>query len=64
MYDLRKVLYFLSPVGSPIDVPHLEEPDQATIDKYHQLYMDQLSDLFDSHKTNYGVEADKKLEFV
>jgi len=51
-------------VGAPIDVPQIKAPGVKEVEKYHEIYMDKLSELFDSHKTNHGVAADKYLRFV
>jgi 2-acylglycerol O-acyltransferase 2 len=43
-------------VGSPIELPKLkkEEITSEIIDRYHQLYMDALTNLFDTNKEKYG----------
>ena len=51
-------------VGKPIDVPKVDEPDKETVDKYHKMSTDALSDLFDQHKVRFGVREEKKLNFV
>ncbi|KAK0413315.1 hypothetical protein QR680_006731 [Steinernema hermaphroditum] len=45
-----------SVVGAPIRVEQVEgEPTQKQIDALHEKYCDALRDLFDEHKTKYGV---------
>lgn len=54
----------LSAVGRPIRVEKNEKPSAEDLDALHQLYMDELSQLFEEHKGNYGVDADTHLNFV
>jgi len=42
-------------VGAPIDVEKIAEPSPAQIEALRQRYFMQLSALFDTHKTQYGV---------
>ncbi|XP_023197571.1 2-acylglycerol O-acyltransferase 2 [Xiphophorus maculatus] len=51
-------------VGRPIKVEKKEKPTGEELDALHQLYMDELSSLFDEHKGNYGVDKDVHLNFV
>ncbi|KAM3602192.1 uncharacterized protein V6R79_025962 [Siganus canaliculatus] len=51
-------------VGQPIKVEKKEKPTAEEIDALHQLYMDKLSQLFDEHKADYGVDDDVHLNFV
>ncbi len=51
-------------VGKPIDVAQEENPSQEVIDKYHKLYEDQLTKLFDTYKMNYEVSEDTKLKII
>ena len=41
-----------------------EKPTVEQLDALHQHYMEELSNLFDQHKTAYGVEKDTYLNFV
>lgn len=54
----------LSAVGRPIVVVKKEKPTAEELDALHQLYMDELSNLFEEHKANYGVDEDTHLNFV
>ena len=54
----------LSAVGRPIKVEKNETPTAEELDVLHQLYMDELSNLFEEHKGNYGVDKDTHLTFV
>lgn len=54
----------LSAVGRPIKVEKKEKPTSEELNALHQLYMDELSSLFDEHKGNYGVDKDVHLNFV
>lgn len=51
-------------VGRPIRVEKNPRPTTEELDALHQLYMEELSNLFDEHKTNYGVDKDVYLNFV
>ncbi|KAJ3589158.1 hypothetical protein NHX12_010006 [Muraenolepis orangiensis] len=51
-------------VGRPIRVERNEKPSGEQLDALHQLYMDELNDLFDKHKTDYGLDKDTFLNFV
>lgn len=45
----------------------MEKNEKATAEQLnalHQLYMDELSQLFEEHKGNYGVDKDVHLNFV
>ena len=57
-------MFYPFQVGKPIEVPKVGEPDDETLEKYHNMYMEELSRLFDEHKTKYGVSQDKTLNFV
>jgi len=51
-------------VGQPIRVEKKEKPSVEDLEVLHQLYMDELSKLFEEHKTNYGVDKDTHLTFI
>ncbi|KAG7222810.1 hypothetical protein INR49_016062 [Caranx melampygus] len=51
-------------VGRPIRVERKEKPTAEELDALHQLYMDELSNLFEEHKANYGVDKDTHLIFI
>ncbi|KAI1724074.1 diacylglycerol acyltransferase domain-containing protein [Ditylenchus destructor] len=59
------VLPFRTPihtvVGAPISVKQCSDPSSEQIDAIHAQYCQALSDLFDEHKTRYGICADAKL---
>lgn len=44
----------LTYVGPPIDVPHIKDPSKADIEKWHGVYLDALTTLFDSKKAEAG----------
>ncbi|CAF1137013.1 unnamed protein product [Rotaria sordida] len=52
-------------VGSPIELPKLKKEDITSeiIDKYHQIYMDALTNLFDTYKENHG-NKDATIKYV
>ncbi|EHB08337.1 Acyl-CoA wax alcohol acyltransferase 1 [Heterocephalus glaber] len=51
-------------VGEPLPLPQIEKPSHEMVDKYHALYVDALSKLFDKHKTQYGCSDSQKLLFL
>lgn len=51
-------------VGRPIEVEKVPDPDQSTIDRVHQQYMNALNELFDQHKVQYGVDKNTTLNFM
>ncbi|XP_069069573.1 diacylglycerol O-acyltransferase 2-like [Pleurodeles waltl] len=42
-------------VGKPILVPKTEDPSDQEIEKYHQLYINSLIELFEQYKMDYGL---------
>lgn len=51
-------------IGAPIRVPRVPMPTHEQVDQLHAEYCRRLSELFDAHKTKYGIPAEKHLEFV
>ena len=51
-------------VGSPIRVDRCENPDGSLIDAVHQRYMDELSQLFNKYKQDFGVDSSVTLNFL
>uniref|UniRef100_K7GFN2 Acyltransferase n=1 Tax=Pelodiscus sinensis TaxID=13735 RepID=K7GFN2_PELSI len=68
LYWGRGLLPFPSPitvvVGSPILVPRRPFPTPQEVAHYHQLYLEQLHQLFDHHKASCGVPAGCQLSVV
>ncbi|CAN9501559.1 unnamed protein product [Ophioblennius macclurei] len=62
LLPFRKPIHTI--VGRPIKVERVEKPTAEQLDSLHQLYMEELSNLFDEHKTNYGIDDDTHLNFV
>ena len=50
-------------LGAPLQLPHIAEPTTEQVSKYHQLYIDALTQLFDTHKTRFGYE-NRKLQVL
>ena len=61
---LHLTIFFLFTVGKPIHVMKTTEPDQEMIERYHKLYVEGLSDLFEDNKSKYGVSKDEKLTIM
>jgi len=51
-------------VGRPIRVDRCDDPDQSLVDAVHQQYMDELSDLFNKYKQQFGLDSSRTLNFV
>uniref|UniRef100_A0A915E696 diacylglycerol O-acyltransferase n=1 Tax=Ditylenchus dipsaci TaxID=166011 RepID=A0A915E696_9BILA len=51
-------------VGAPIKVTENANPSEEEVDKVHSEYCKQLANLFNQHKTKYGISEDIELEFV
>src|SRR6056297_570746 len=41
-------------VGNPIDLPRIADPTQEDIDKYHAIYIEKLTALFERNKAAFG----------
>ncbi|KAM7235998.1 hypothetical protein CapIbe_013184, partial [Capra ibex] len=50
-------------VGKPIKVQKTPHPSQEEVDRLHQCYIKELSNLFATHKLKYNVPKDQHLEF-
>ncbi|XP_038617985.1 2-acylglycerol O-acyltransferase 2 [Tachyglossus aculeatus] len=57
----RRPIYTV--VGKPIEVEKKTNPTEEEVDQLHQLYMEELYNLFEAHKTKYNVPDDQHLEF-
>ena len=64
MCDVTICTFDFLAVGQPIRVEKREKPTAEELEVLHQLYMDELSKLFEEHKTNYGVDKDTHLTFI
>jgi len=51
-------------VGKPIELPQEDYPSDEVVKHYHQIYMQELSKLFDEHKTKYGISSEKHIKYV
>lgn len=58
IYITIYICFFL--VGKPIDLPKIENPTQEDIDKYHSLFMENLTQLFEENKFKYLQEPENK----
>lgn len=41
-------------IGKKIELPFIKEPSKEDIDKYHGLYVQELENIFNKHKNNFG----------
>jgi RNase H-fold protein (predicted Holliday junction resolvase) len=51
-------------VGQPFTVTKTLNPTQEEVQKVHQHYTEVLVQLFNSHKTKYGIPQDKQLDLL
>ncbi|KAG8431290.1 hypothetical protein GDO86_019107 [Hymenochirus boettgeri] len=51
-------------VGKPIKVEENLTPSNEEIDRLHTIYIEELCKLFEEHKTQYNVPADRYLTFI
>lgn len=51
-------------VGSPLDVPRISEPTDEEINEVHSNYVKHLTDLFETHKGNYGISESQHLHII
>ncbi|KAJ8921382.1 hypothetical protein NQ315_002998 [Exocentrus adspersus] len=47
-------------MGKPIDVPKIKNPTPEEVDKYHGLFMEKLTELFEEQKYKYLEEPETK----
>lgn len=50
--------------GQPIGLPHIKDPKQEDIDKWHGVYCDQVKRLFDTYKERVPAYKHKNLEIL
>lgn len=48
-------------VGSPLQLPHLPNPTDDDVAKWHQAYVAALTEIFETYKKQFGY-ADRQLE--
>ncbi|GMS90496.1 hypothetical protein PENTCL1PPCAC_12671 [Pristionchus entomophagus] len=48
-------------LGAPIPVEKTESPTNEQVDALHALYIQKLTELFEEHKTKFGVDEDNHL---
>jgi 2-acylglycerol O-acyltransferase 2 len=51
-------------VGRPIEIPKIEKPTKEDIDKYHEIYLNELTQLFNEHKDKYLKNKNTVLEII
>ncbi|CAD5227391.1 unnamed protein product [Bursaphelenchus xylophilus] len=49
--------------GQPIPITKTDNPTQEQVNQLHSLYKSKLIELFETHKTKYGVPSNAQLEF-
>ncbi|KAM9834531.1 2-acylglycerol O-acyltransferase 2-A [Syngnathus typhle] len=58
----RKAIFTV--VGKPIQVTASPSPSSEDIDALHEVYLEHLSELFEQHKHEYGLQEDQHLTFT
>eukprot|EP00123_Amoebidium_parasiticum_P005843 comp16936_c0_seq1/m.15517 comp16936_c0_seq1/g.15517 ORF comp16936_c0_seq1/g.15517 comp16936_c0_seq1/m.15517 type:complete len:445 (-) comp16936_c0_seq1:24-1358(-) len=51
-------------VGKPVDLPHLPNPGNEDVDKYHTMYKDALVDLYNRYKNTHALDRRQSLRIV
>jgi 2-acylglycerol O-acyltransferase 2 len=51
-------------VGKPIDVPKIEHPTDEDVNKFHQMYIDELQRLYETYKDVYHKNRIKEMTLV
>mmetsp|Transcript_35930 Transcript_35930/g.86732 ORF Transcript_35930/g.86732 Transcript_35930/m.86732 type:complete len:320 (-) Transcript_35930:171-1130(-) len=51
----------LKVIGKPIGLPHIPEPTQEDIDKWHAVYCDEVKKIFETYKEKVPMYKHKKL---
>jgi len=54
----------LTVVGKPIELPKTEEPTHEDVQKWHEVYCQALTELFNEHKKDAGLEDTAELELM
>ncbi|XP_057710075.1 2-acylglycerol O-acyltransferase 2-A [Corythoichthys intestinalis] len=54
----------LTVVGTPIQVAATPNPTSEDIDALHEVYLEHLSELFERHKHEYGLQEHQHLNFI
>lgn len=65
-YELTPPLmsHFPFLVGKPIAVVQTPSPSSDDIDSLHRVYLQNLTELFEEHKQNYGLNPEEHLTFI
>jgi len=61
MHIPRSDLDLVTVVGKSIILPQIPSPTKEDIDKYHQVYIDALVDLFNRNKIKYAADPKSEL---
>jgi hypothetical protein len=48
-------------VGRPIGLPHIANPTQEDIDRWHGVYCDEVRDIYETYKERVPTYKQKKL---
>ena len=43
-------------IGKPIPVPKIVDPTQEDIEKYHAIFISEMTRIYEANKADYGME--------
>lgn len=46
-------------VGERIEMPKVEDPPNELVDKYHEIFMNELQELFEKNKAKYDPRGNE-----
>lgn len=58
-----KPVQYVNVIGKPIPVPKTPDPSEDDLKKYHALFIDRMTALFEDHKNDYGM-GDVTLKYM
>jgi hypothetical protein len=51
-------------IGSPMEMPHLENPSHEQIEHYLRLYIKHVTQLFHQHRATYAPNSETTISIV
>ena len=64
MSSVQNLTHIFALVGQPINVAKKTEIHDTDVNDLHQLYIQQLTELHNEHKTKYSDYPDAELEII
>lgn len=53
--------FFDCTVGKPIKLPKVQHPPRELVDKYHSIFVNELTELFEKYKVKYDSQGEKAI---